>query len=300
MCKLRKILLVCLMGLSFLLISCEHIFGCSCIPHDYTGKSIKNYPNWASETLVDDWKPWNSEETEELKKLFIQNEKLNDSDVNYRLFITKQNIVLFFDDENRTACFPLRIWMGDYKCGDVFLNVPQEKYDEFIYTGYAKTNLYKKAEEDKKAYVKITLLDEELKKCHYLLVINGIEIINRVLYAKYDEMFIIEKKELYEMMGITNYKSEYKHNYIFRSWACASLQEDTDYRFKENLYLYFEGMKIIGANTEYHTVTCELYGGTERMPKYMDFKYINKNRVDCIYYNIVDGKKKIFYIDEED
>lgn len=126
----------------FTFISCPH----DCTPEEYKvqGKYIKNFPEWTKNILVSEWKPWNTNETKEFKKLFKQKESLNSGNINYRLFVTGQNLVLFFDDEERTACNPLWIWVSGYEIGANTISIPQEKNDEFIFTGHAKSNHFEK------------------------------------------------------------------------------------------------------------------------------------------------------------
>ena len=198
----KKLILFLLTGLAFLFISCPH----DCTPEEYKvrGKYIKNFPEWTKDTLVSEWKPWNTDETEEFKKLFKQKKSLNSGNINYRLFVTGQNLVLFFDDEERTACNPLWIWVSEYEIGANAIYIPQENDNEFIFTGHAKSNDFEKNTEQNKAYVEIKLLDKETYECNYLLKVNDVEIINEKMTAKFSKSPEIRYTELIDTFNYTN------------------------------------------------------------------------------------------------
>ena len=188
----KKLILFLLTGLAFLFISCPH----NCVPEEYKvfGKYIENFPKWTKDTLASEWKPWNTAETAEFKKLFKQKESLNSGDINYRLFVTGQNLVLFFDDKERTVCNPLWIWVAEYEIDDS-ISIPQKKDDEFVFEGHAKSNTFEKNTEQNKAYVKIELLNKEIDECNYILKVNGIEIINEKMTACFSKHSKIHYKE---------------------------------------------------------------------------------------------------------
>lgn len=296
---LKRITILIFTSLLFTFISCPQ----DCIPEEdkAQGKYIDNFPDWTKDTLVSEWKPWNTEETTEFKKLFKQKESLNSGDVKYRLFVTGQNLVLFFDDEERTACNPLWIWVSAYETGDDNISIKQEKDDEFIFKGHAKSNHFEKNTEQNKAYVEIKLLNKETYECNYLLKVNDVEIINERMTAQFDEVVEIHYTELMDIFGYTD--NEKKHSVSLKFYAPArlSLVGDYDDRFFTKEFLYFEGIsKKPTYDSTSKTLTYELLGGTEKMCHYMDIKFINKDEINCLFYDFVDGEKVIRYIEPLD
>ncbi|MCR5401145.1 MAG: hypothetical protein K6E78_06065, partial [Treponema sp.] len=208
------------------------------------GLLIDNLPLWTKDVLVSDWKPWNTEKTAEFKKLFKQKESINSENINYRLFVDGQNIVLFFDDDERSLCNPLRIWVAEYEeIGVYTISIPQEKEDEFVFTGYAKSNPAESNTEERKAYVKISLINSETGECNYVLKVNGKEIINEKLKACDHPFVEIPYSYFMEKFG---YGFEEEQNFkilMFTSDARFRNFEFTDNRFVSNAFLYFEGLK---------------------------------------------------------
>ena len=274
----------------FTFISCPH----DCTPEEYKvrGKYIKNFPEWTKDTLVSEWKPWNTAKTAEFKKLFKQKESLNSGDINYRLFVTGQNLVLFFDDKERTACNPLWIWVSGYEIGANTISIPQEKNDEFIFTGHAKSNHFEKNTEQNRAYVEIELLNKETDECNYILKVNGIEIINEKMTACFSEDSKIYYKELMDTFNYSDNK-EIDAYESFTAPYCFEFFGDDDDRFMENMFLYFEGISKLDNDSK--TLTYKLLGGTESMCRYMDIQFVSKDEINCLFYDLIDGKKKIRY-----
>ena len=274
----------------FTFISCPH----DCTPEEYKvrGKYIKNFPEWTKDTLVSEWKPWNTAKTAEFKKLFKQKESLNSGDINYRLFVTGQNLVLFFDDKERTACNPLWIWVSGYEIGANTISIPQEKNDEFIFTGHAKSNHFEKNTEQNRAYVEIELLNKETDECNYILKVNGIEIINEKMTACFSEDSKIYYKELMDTFNYSDNK-EIDAYESFTAPYCFEFFGDDDDRFMENMFLYFEGISKLDNDSK--TLTYKLLGGTENMCRYMDIQFVSKDEINCLFYDLIDGKKKIRY-----
>lgn len=296
---LKRIIILIFTSLLFIFISCPH----DCTPEEYKkpGKYIDNLPEWTKDTLVSEWKPWNTEETVEFKKLFKQKESLNSGDINYRLFVTGQNLVLFFDDEERTACNPLWIWVSEYETGDYDISIPQEKDDEFIFTGHAKSNHFEKNTSQNKAYVKIELLNKENYECNYLLKVNDVEIINERMTAHFDEIVEIHYTALMDIFGYTDKEKKHSVSLKFYAPARLSLVGDYDDRFFSKEFLYFEG---ISKNPIYDStskiLTYELLGGTEKMCHYMDIQFVSKDEINCLFYDLVEGKKVIRYTEPLD
>ena len=291
---LKKIIILIFTSLLFTFISCPQ----DCIPEEdkVQGKYIDNLPEWTKDTLVSEWKPWNTEETTEFKKLFKQKESLNSGDVKYRLFVTGQNLVLFFDDEERTACNPLWIWVSEYETGDNSISIKQKKDDEFIFTGHAKSNHFEKNTEQNKAYVEIKLLNKETYECNYLLKINDIEIINEKLTAQYSKVLEIKYKELMDIFGYTDKNKIYLSRYFHPPYTLMIFGNNDD-RFETNRFLYFECAKSPINYPENNIITYELLGGTEKMCHYMDIQFVSKDKdeINCLFYDFVDGKKNIRY-----
>ena len=289
----KKLILFLLTGLAFLFISCPH----NCVPEEYKvfGKYIENFPKWTKDTLASEWKPWNTAETAEFKKLFKQKESLNSGDINYRLFVTGQNLVLFFDDKERTACNPLWIWVSGYEIGANTISIPQEKNDEFIFTGHAKSNHFEKNTEQNRAYVEIELLNKETDECNYILKVNGIEIINEKMTACFSEDSKIYYKELMDTFNYSDNK-EIDAYESFTAPYCFEFFGNTDDRFMENMFLYFEGLsKEKTYDKTSNSLTYKLLGGTENMCRYMDIQFVSKDEINCLFYDLIDGKKKIRY-----
>lgn len=303
---LKKIFLCLLVSLSFIFISCPH----DCTPEEYKvfGKSIDNFPEWTKEILASDWKPWNTEETIEFKKLFKQKDNLNsDENIYYRLFVTGQNLVLFFDDEERSACNPLWIWVSEYETGRDFISIPQEKEDEFVFTGHAKSNTFEENTEENKAYVKITLLDKDTSECNYTLKINDVEIINEKMTAYIDDDCIVMRySDLMEAYGLgdSNKQGEDPICFLFHAPARLSLIGDEDDRFCTEKFLYFNNgsnpLKEIPCDTDLKILTYELLGGTENMCHWLDIRYVSDDEIFCDFYDLEDGKKNIKYIESLD
>lgn len=226
---LKKISIFILTCMLFTFISCPH----DCTPEEYKvqGKYIKNFPEWTKDILVSEWKPWNTEKTLEFKKLFKQKESLNSGNINYRLFVTGQNLVLFFDDEERTACNPLWIWVSGYEIGANTISIPQEKNDEFIFTGHAKSNHFEKNTEQNRAYVEIKLLDKETYECNYLLKVNDVEIINEKMTACFSEDSKIHYKELMDIFGYTDKNKIDLSRYFYTPYSLMIFGNNDD-RFK--------------------------------------------------------------------
>ena len=290
---LKKISIFILTCMLFTFISCPH----DCTPEEYKklGKYIDNLPEWTKDTLASEWKPWNTNETEEFKKLFKQKESLNSGNINYRLFVTGQNLVLFFDDEERTVCNPLWIWVSEYEIGDDNISIKQKKDNEFIFTGHAKSNHFEKNTEQNKAYVKIELLNKETDECNYILKVNGIEIINEKMTACFSKHSKIYYKEL---MDTFNY-SDNKEIDAYKSFSapyCIHFFGDDDDRFMENMFLYFEGLsKEKTYDKTSNSLTYKLLGGTENMCRYMDIQFVSKDEINCLFYDLIDDKKEIRY-----
>ena len=288
----KKFILFLLTGLAFLFISCP--FDCTPEEIKVRGKDIDNLPEWTKDTLASEWKPWNTEKTAEFKKLFKQKESLNSGDVNYRLFVTGQNLVLFFDDEERTVCNPLWIWVAEYET-DSLISIPQEKYNEFVFEGHAKSNHFQKNTEQNKAYVKIELLNNETSECNYILKVNGIEIINEKMTACFSKHSEIYYKDL---MNTFHYSDNKKID-AYKSFStpyCVEFFGDDDDRFMENMFLYFEGLSEEKTYDETsNSLTYKLLGGTENMCHYMDIKFVTKDEINCLFYDLIDGNKNIRY-----
>ena len=288
----KKLILFLLTGLAFLFISCPH----DCTPEEYKvqGKYIKNFPEWTKDILVSEWKPWNTEATVEFKKLFKQKESLNSGNINYRLFVTEQNIVLFFDDKERTACNPLWIWVSEYEIGANTISIPQEKNDEFIFTGHAKSNHFEKNTEQNRAYVEIKLLDKETYECNYLLKVNDVEIINEKMTACFSEDSKIHYKELMDIFGYTDKNKIDLSRYFYTPYSLMIFGNNDD-KFKTDRFLYFEGISKLNYDNDSKTLTYKLLGGTENMCRYMDIQFVSKDEINCLFYDLIDGKKKIRY-----
>lgn len=276
----------------FTFISCPH----DCTPEEYKvrGKYIKNFPEWTKDTLVSEWKPWNTEETAEFKKLFKQKESLNSGNIKYRLFVTGQNLVLFFDDKERTACNPLWIWVSEYEIGANAIYIPQENDNEFIFTGHAKSNDFEKNTEQNKAYVKIKLLNKETYECSYLLKVNDVEIINEKMTAKFSQSPEIRYTELIDTFNYTNTEKKSGRKSFITPYH-LHVSGNVDYRFIENKFLYFEGISKPNYDNASKILTYELLGGTENMCRYMDIQFVSKDEINCLFYDLIDGKKKIRY-----
>ena len=276
----------------FTFISCPH----DCTPEEdkKLGKYIDNLPEWTKDILVSEWKPWNTNETEEFKKLFKQKESLNSGDVKYRLFVTGQNLVLFFDDEERTACNPLWIWVSEYETGVIYTSIKQEKDDEFIFTGHAKSNHFEKNTEQNRAYVEIKLLNKETYECNYLLKVNDVEIINEKMTAKFSKSPEIRYTELIDTFNYTNTEKKSGRKSFITPYH-LHVSGNVDYRFIENKFLYFEGISKPNYDNASKILTYELLGGTENMCRYMDIQFVSKDEINCLFYDLIDGKKKIRY-----
>ena len=289
---LKKISIFILTCMLFTFISCPH----DCTPEEYKvrGKYIKNFPEWTKDTLVSEWKPWNTDETEEFKKLFKQKKSLNSGNINYRLFVTGQNLVLFFDDEERTACNPLWIWVSEYEIGANAIYIPQENDNEFIFTGHAKSNDFEKNTEQNKAYIKIKLLNKETYECNYLLKVNDVEIINEKMTAKFSKSPEIRYTELIDTFNYTNTEKKSGRKSFITPYH-LHVSGNVDYRFIENKFLYFEGISKPNYNNASKILTYELLGGTENMCRYMDIQFVSKDEINCLFYDLIDGKKKIRY-----
>lgn len=293
----KKFILFLLTGLAFLFISCPH----DCVPEEYKvfGKYIENFPKWTKDTLASEWKPWNTEETAEFKKLFKQKENLNSGDINYRLFVTRQNLVLFFDDAERTVCNPLWIWVAEYEIDDS-ISIPQKKDDEFVFEGHAKSNTFEKNTDQNKAYVKIELLNKETGECNYILKVNDTEIINEKMTA-YD--YDINKNEPHfnDFMEKFNYpKKDTNPRYtMFLAPFQLSIIGDEDYRFYTNEFLYFNkglnSLEYVYCDLNTNSLTYKLLGGTENMCHYMDIQFVTKDEINCLFYDLIDGKKNVRY-----
>lgn len=303
---LKKIFSVLFTSLSFIFISCPH----DCTPEEYKvfGKSIENFPEWTKDVLASEWRPWNTEETAAFKKVFKQKESLNsDTDINYRLFIAKQNIVLFFNDDERTVCNPLWIWVSEYETGYDFISIPQEKEGEFVFTGHAKSNTFERNTDENRAYVKITLLDKEASECNYTLKINDVEIINEKMTAYIDDGYVeMRYSDLMRAYGLSNSNKQGEDPICFHFHAPVrlSLIGDEDNRFCTGNFLYFnEGsspLKEILRDADLKILTYELLGGTENMCHYLDIRYVNDDEIFCDFYDLEDGKKNIKYTESLD
>lgn len=303
---MKKIFLFLFVSLSFVFISCPH----DCTPEEYRvfGKSIDNLPEWSKDVLASEWEPWNTEETAELKKLFKQKDSLySNENINYRLFVSGQNIALFFDDEERSVCNPLWIWVSEYETGYNFISIPQEKEDEFVFTGHAKSNIFEKNTEENKAYVKIALLDEDASECNYILKVNNIEVINKNLTAYCNDGSVtIRYSDLVREFEL-NYKKEQELDpicFYFSAPINFSLIGDEDCRFDTGWFLYFnEGkspMKKIKCDLDAKILIYELLGGTENMCHYVDIKYVSDDEITAYFYDLTAGEKKIRYIETLD
>ncbi len=299
---LKKIIIFIFTSLLFTFISCPH----DCTPEEdkAMGKYIENFPDWTKDTLVSEWKPWNTEATEEFKKLFKQKESLNSGEnsenINYRLFVTGQNLVLFFDDEERTACNPLWIWIAEYETGYNSISIPQEKDDEFVFTGHAKSNQFEKNTEQNKAYVKIELLNDETYECNYLLKVNDVEIINEKLTAQYSKHSEISYKTLMDTFGYIDKEKKHFSKSFYPPYHLEFLG-NIDYRFDIGEFLYFEGLSTESTyDPTSKTLTYELLGGTENMCHYMNIQFVSKDEINCLFYDLVNGKKAIRYTEPLD
>lgn len=292
---LKKIFPVLFISLSFIFISCPH----DCTPEEdkAQGKFIDNLPEWTKDTLASEWEKWNTEETAEFKKLlkFKQKESLNsDENINYRLFVTGQNLVLFFDDKERTYCSPLWIWVSEYETGSDSISIPQEKEDEFVFEGHAKSNLLEKNTEENKASVKITLLDKETSKCNYILEVNGREIINK-------EMTSCNATRFDDDNDYIGDKKIYLTYHFVAPYCSMNFAIDENDRFITDRFLYFEGARVPPDYDETSkTLTYELLGGTENMCRYLDIRYVNDDEIFCDFYDLEDGKKNIKYTESLD
>ena len=289
---LKKNSIFILTCMLFTFISCPH----DCTPEEdkKLGKYIDNLPEWTKDTLASEWKPWNTNETKEFKKLFKQKESLNSGNINYRLFVTGQNLVLFFDDEERTVCNPLWIWVSEYEIGDDNISIKQKKDNEFIFTGHAKSNHFEKNTEQNRAYVEIKLLDKETYECSYLLKVNDVEIINEKMTAKFSKSSEISYKTLMDTFNYVD--TEKKHSWkSFHSPYCIYVFGNNDDRFDNGKFLYFEGISKLDYDNDSETLTYELLGGTENMCHYMDIQFVTKDEINCLFYDLIDGNKKIRY-----
>ena len=261
------------------------------------GLRIDNLPEWTKDVLASEWKPWNTEETSEFKKLFKQKESLNSDNINYRLFVEGQNIVLFFDDEERTMCNPLWVWVAETENSwNLKISIPQEKEDEFVFTGYAKSNPAENNTENCKAYVKISLIDKNTGECNYILKVNDKEIINENLKACDSPTVEIPYSFFMDTFGFFDEKNKDKKTLMFTSVAQCRILNLSDNRFISHEFLYFEGLKQPPLYDEKSkTLTYELLGGTENMCHYLDIHYVNKDEIICSYYDIIEGEKKVKY-----
>ena len=289
---LKKSTIFILTCMLFTFISCP----LDCTPEEYKklGKYIDNLPEWTKDTLASEWKPWNTNETKEFKKLFKQKESLNSGNINYRLFVTGQNLVLFFDDEERTVCNPLWIWVSEYEIGDDNISIKQKKDNEFIFTGHAKSNHFEKNTEQNRAYVEIKLLDKETYECSYLLKVNDVEIINEKMTAKFSKSSEIRYTELMDIFGYTDKNKIYSSRYFYTPYSLMIFGNNDD-RFETDRFLYFEGISKLKYDNASKILTYELLGGTENMCRYMDIQFVTKDEINCLFYDLIDGEKKIRY-----
>ena len=199
-----------------------------------------------------------------------------------------------FDDKERTACNPLWIWVSEYETGVIYTSIKQEKDDEFVFTGHAKSNHFEKNTEQNRAYVEIKLLDKETYECNYLLKVNDIEIINEKMTACFSEDSKIHYKELMDIFGYTDKNKIYLSRYFYTPYSLMIFGNNDD-RFKTDRFLYFEGISKPNYDNASKTLTYELLGGTENMCHYMDIQFVSKDEINCLFYDLIDGNKKIRY-----
>ena len=70
---------------------------------------------------------------------------------------------------------------------------------------------------------------------------------------------------------------------------------NNDNRFETDRFLYFEGISKLDYDNASKILTYKLLGGTENMCRYMDIKFKNKDEINCLFYDLIDGKKNIRY-----
>ena len=101
-----------------------------------------------------------------------------------------------------------------------------------------------------------------------------------------------------ELMDTFNY-SDNKEIDAYESFTapyCFEFFGDTDDRFMENMFLYFEGLsKEKTYDKTSNSLTYKLLGGTENMCRYMDIQFVTKDEINCLFYDLIDGKKNIRY-----
>lgn len=111
-------------------------------------------------------------------------------------------------------------------------------------------------------------------------------------FSKHSEIYYKELMDTFHYSGnkeIDAYK-------CFSTPYCIRFFGDDDDRFMKNMFLYFEGLSEEKTyDKTSNSLTYKLLGGTENMCHYMDIQFVTKDEINCLFYDLIDGKKNIRY-----
>ena len=119
--------------------------------------------------------------------------------------------------------------------------------------------------------------------------------INEKMTAKFDESVEIHYTDLMDIFGYTDKEKKHSVSLKFYAPAKLSLIGNYDDRFFTKEFLYFEGISKLDYDNDSKTLTYELLGGTENMWRYMDIQFVTKDEINCLFYDLIDGKKNVRY-----
>lgn len=103
-----------------------------------------------------------------------------------------------------------------------------------------------------------------------------------------------------DIFGYTDKTKIYLSREFYPPYTLMIFGND-DNRFESNRFLYFEGLSTKSTyDPTSKTLTYELLGGTENMCHYMDIQFVTKDEINCIFYDLVNGKKAIRYTEPLD
>lgn len=211
-----------------------------------TGEIIGNFPEWIDSDYVNlgvavcEWKDWQSEDGKKLHAYMPEELPYNDYDGKYRLLVSGQNLILFFDDEPRTAVNLIYVYIGEpSNYGDPSVSVEQKDEGKFVFSGWAKSRDRLDCTDGNRADVCFSRnLEDEDDFCYrgnYRLTVNGATVA--------DETYKVTRKAALDRAAFDTPDFFPKKAYVaFKDTA----GDDSDYNVCYRLFCSEDGSRGFG------------------------------------------------------
>lgn len=275
---MKKISFLFLLPFYFLFFGCP----CNCAPIDeYCGKYISNFPTWIrySELVCAscEWKAWQSDAGKKLHEFMPKDLNFSDFNGNYRLIPNGQNIILFFDDENRTYVNLFYIFVSKAEEFGDTIRISQTDDSEFVFSGWAKYYDFDELSSENIAHVTYKIIDktENGTKGRFCLELKNTLLIDEEFFtlagnqikpldypSSFPTSFVNNSMDLsYNLY----FEKKYCYGFINPAWYLR-MNNESLYRQNQILYQY-DATEIYSQNLD--SLILHFTDGSDKMPAYV-------------------------------